>query len=114
MEIHHGLHPVQIFGLQFLEKEHAGIADDDIRQEPFFLRAPVEQGICGIRHRQVLKMGDDLYRKPATQHLRRGIQFLLPVADQYQIVSPGRQLPGIFQAHTRTSTGDQCLHGSVN
>ena len=42
------------------------------------------------------------------QHLRRGIQFLLPVADQNQVITPACQLPRVFQAHAGTSACYQC------
>ena len=107
----HRLHAVQVFQLQLLEEEHAGIVDPHVRQQGF-CPAPRPKRIGRVRQRKVVRMRENPDGGLLPQLRSRCRQLLLPVADQHQVVAPQRQLPREFQSHAGTAARNQCDHRS--
>ncbi len=105
MQVQHGLNAPQIGRSQFLEKEHAGIVHQHIRDQAAPL-APGEHLICRRRQRQILKMSLHLHGKSFRKSRHSAGEFLLPVAHQHQVIPLFRQLTGIFQPHAGAATGN--------
>ena len=61
MEIEHCLHSVKVLEGEFLEKEHPGIVDEDIRKYFKGFGAPAKEFIRRVRGRKVLEMSSNPY-----------------------------------------------------
>ena len=80
------------FRCEFLEEEHSGIVHEDVRKNAF-RGAPFHQLFSRIRLCKILEMRYYLHPELFRERPAYIIELVLPIADNYKVISLGCKLP---------------------